>query len=774
MKNIMGIIYCLPLYDVGFIGTVLVVGFGIFGSWFCKNGKKTSIIWKRLNVTLFAIQLFLLFYLNLHDAIQESPSLNLRLFHTLRDAAVQTEMYRVMIMKGALYIPFGMTFSFLCKEKETTLKCIIKTIIAGLAWNTILEAAQFFLKCGNADIDSIIFGVLGCGVGCLSLVAFRFCIMLQNKDDSQGIENFKKILVKYETLIRFSIIIFLFLLLLIQVQAMAVSDTAMSVFQNVGLVAFNIGLMVVPIIFLCIFVSNEIGVLVGIVIFYFAWSIINYFVMLYHGSPLLISELQNIKTALSLIQGYSLKLDFIVGIRCMARFLIVLMLLCILYFLEKNSCRTKKNTRKIWGIILLLDLGFIFGSTYGDGIIKPRSTVGWSWEYAISEYGFFSCVFEDIQNMIDPYVKPDSYDSKILVDVDSEPPRIEDEYPDIILILNESFCDLSIYTDIQADQEYLSNFYDNENAIYGHAIVPEIGMTNNSEYELLTSNSMYLLRSNAPFNYVDLSGHNVVRYLKEFNYDTWGMHCGLETNYSRNTAYPELGFDKILLGADAFKKGLYGNRAWLDYDNYQDLIAQYESGGEAPRFLYMLTLQNHGSFEKNKSKWDTVHTKNDYEDLTDDVNEFLTSIALSADAFQTLTDYFAEVEREVIICMVGDHAPSFIIELPNSYNLSEDNKQIALRTVPYVIWSNFETEISDFSEYASITDLVPMILHTAGIPLDTYYQKILDLHNQVPVRTSSGIYMDKSEAAGAYAENSPYYSEITEYYCMEYHILTGK
>jgi phosphoglycerol transferase MdoB-like AlkP superfamily enzyme len=500
----------------------------------------------------------------------------------------------------------------------------------------------------------------------------------------------------------------------------------------------------------------------------------------YHGSPLVFSELQNASAAFDFIDSYSLKLDSVRGMNSVLRLLAVVLVLCLLMLLRKLEIEKKsekKSKRRLWVILLVLDIGFVIVGTCGDGLIKPRSTVGCIWSDAMRDYGFFSCVLEDIQDMIDPYVKPDGYDSESVEAIETGSVQDDNQdaqdYPDIIFILNETFCDLSVYTDIQTDSNYLEEFYNKSNAIYGKAVVSEVGVTNNSEYEFLTSNSMYLLRSNAPFNYVDLSGHNIVQYLNSFHYETWGMHCAKATNYSRDTAYPALGFDNIVLGTEYFIRNWNGNRAYLDSDNYQELIKQYESGGENPRFLYMLTYQNHGSFEQNDSELDTVHTINDYGDLTDDVNEYLSSISLTAQAFTELTDYFSEVDRDVIICMVGDHAPSFITELPNSYNLDEDEKQIAMRTVPYVIWSNFEMETSDYTEYTTITDLAPMVLNIAGIPLDTYYQELIDLHNQVPIRTSMGTYVDLLGNIESYSKGSKYYDEITKYYCMEYKILTN-
>ena len=43
----------------------------------------------------------------------------------------------------------------------------------------------------------------------------------------------------------------------------------------------------------------------------------------------------------------------------------------------------------------------------------------------------------------------------------------------------------------------------------------------------------------------------------------------------------------------------------------------------------------------------------------DQINEYLTSIKLSDEAFMYLVNYFKTIDRPVVICMVGDHSPAF-------------------------------------------------------------------------------------------------------------------
>ena len=386
-------------------------------------------------------------------------------------------------------------------------------------------------------------------------------------------------------------------------------------------------------------------------------------------------------------------------------------------------------------------------------------------------------MLEDAGHTLHPITEPEGYSLDFLTEVEIPEAQEADEKPDIILILNESFFDFGVYTDIKADTDYLSRFYGLEGAVYGYAVSPMIGGgTNNTEYELLTSNSMYLLNADAPFNYLDLKkGENLIRFLDSIGYETCGMHCATPTNYSRDKAYPALGFDHVILGKSQFETlQYYGNRPWLDADNYQDMIKTYECLGEEPRFIYLLTYQNHGGYEQNPSEFDKVHTNADFGEFTDDVNEYLTGVQMSAEAFRELTDYFSTSDRPVIICMLGDHAPSFISSIPSSTGMSDENREIAVRSVPYVIWANFEMHTDcGPADYASMVDLAPIILKSAGLPLTAYYQTILDLHKDIPVRTSQGTFMKEDGAIENIDPNREDCQKMMQYYYLEYNALNG-
>ena len=540
--------------------------------------------------------------------------------------------------------------------------------------------------------------------------------------------------------------------------------------RSIDVVAANILLICITNLIVLLMLQKWKATLTFTSFVFFLWSIANYYTIKFHGSPLYLSEFANARTAAAVAMNYRYRISD--SIVC------ILLLFCsALYLVIQNTSLLDEHQafgrRMIIRICVLSVFVLVTIPVYNLAIMKDRPWM--PWELSIEKCGFLLCTSQDMKKRSDPVYRPDGYETAELSQFDSFSAADPSDYPDIIVILNETFSDLNQYSDLNEDTDPLFAYKNIKNAVYGNAVIPGVGGgTNNSEYELLTSRSMYLLKSDAPFTYLakDLLQRSTVRYLAGFGYTTAAFHCASGQNYSRDTAYPALGFDIIRLGKDQFSYyGTNGKRAWLDSDNYRDMIDCYESMPNSPRFMYLLTFQNHGGYEQNDASLDTIHVQGDFGSLTDDLNEYLSSLQLSAEAFRSITDYFSEKERNVIVCMVGDHAPSFISELPAKKAMSFEESEIAKRTVPFVIWTNYDTEVSLYTEYASMVDLFPMLMHIAGIPQTAFFHYILDLHEQVPVRTSTNVYYTRDGRYGMLEEDDPYYNLIMQYYYMEYNSL---
>jgi len=504
----------------------------------------------------------------------------------------------------------------------------------------------------------------------------------------------------------------------------------------------------------------------------FIWSIVNHYVYLFHGTPLYLSALRSVNAAKDIMGNYDIVFSEKVMYILLCAFAVIVAIIVLFYMTRKRAYNKKKSRGYKIGV-LLANIVFIIVCFLGGISSAGGLKIGASWNAAIRNYGFLCCFIGDINNVLNPVECPKNYSVEQLKEKllrDEEQKTNVETSPSIILILNESYCDLGVETDI----DYMEPLSKLQNAVLGTGISSMVGGgTNNSEYELLTSNSMYLLRSEAPFNYLDMTNHsnNVVSYLEALGYTTAGMHCGLENSYSRQKAYPEMGFDDIYLGESQFTSNSYGNRKWLDSDNYSDLIHVYEEKRVEgkPQFIYMLTLQNHGGFEQNEERFDLVHAKDDFGDLTDDLNEYLTSVYMSNNAFIELTQYFSAIDEPVIVGMIGDHAPAMIGEVRED-NLSNASSG---REVPYIIWANYDVDYTNVGECITMTDFVPMIMDVIDFPMSSYYQAIRELHQVLPIRTSFGAYVDNEGNEFGYNEDNPYYEDLLDYYWMEYNSIVG-
>ena len=501
----------------------------------------------------------------------------------------------------------------------------------------------------------------------------------------------------------------------------------------------------------------------------------NYYVNTLHGSPLRISELKSFGTAMDVIGGF--RLDFPPLLQTMLVWTAVIVLLAVLSRTFLDAHRGKSFRLSCAGMLAaaaaVVAIGF-------SGSHRPE--IGFSWDYAANLYGYPACLVEDTIEYRTKFIKPEDYSEEKIDEIAARlAPRragAERRLPDVILILNETYYDPAVYQPLglKADADYMAFYHSLESAARGFAVVPN-GGTNSSEYELLTSNSKALINPSAPFNILELANTNsIVSYLETLGYETWAMHCQSGSNYSRAGAYSDLGFDHILFQDDFDYRDKYGNRYRTDSGDYKTLIDSYEASQSGPRFLFMLTYQNHGGYEQNEPEWDTVHTRTDLGEWTDDMDEFLTSMSMSDAALRELLDYFTDCGRPVVVIMAGDHAPAFVAEHASAYYADKTDDRscadhILMSATPYLIWCSFR-DVTQSPEYITLSDLVPMALNLSGVPLSRYYQTIVDLQREQSVHVSGVSMTASGRLIPADAAEDPN-SVLRTYLNLEYHNLVG-
>ena len=521
-------------------------------------------------------------------------------------------------------------------------------------------------------------------------------------------------------------------------------------------------------------------------------ALINYYTRDLHGSALMPQDILNLGTAAEVMGSYTLKITHDV-IKIALLFLPILAIA----FVQRRLCKGAPK-RASWpargvrvaGSALCVFLVMFFGY-FGPVTIKPKTTYGWAWQNTYYTYGYLAGTIEATSLMADPIIEPEGYSDAAAVEAFAKadgytgPATAEtaQDYPDVVLILSESFYDFDLVTDLQADTDIMPVTKNLPNSVYGHTISPHVGGgTNSTEYEMLTSNSLILMPSITPFNWLNLyNANSVVSYLKGLGYSTMAAHPYTNSNYQRDSAWLALGFDETHFQDDFPTQDRYGDRPYqTDSATYKDWEKLYEAMPEdKPRFSFLVSIQSHGDYDMNDASLDVVHAATDYGEYDKLMDEYLSCIKMTDAAVQELCDYFtAQYEktgRKVIVAMAGDHAPSFVTHVADPSFAAGNDLELLQRSTPFFIWANYPLEHTDAA--ISTTDplnrmdmvmLTPTLLQQAGLPLSDYYKYLLEMKQNTPVVTAANDYMKADGTTAKYGVDPALDAWVKGYLNLEY------
>ena len=521
-------------------------------------------------------------------------------------------------------------------------------------------------------------------------------------------------------------------------------------------------------------------------------ALINYYTRDLHGSALMPQDILNLGTAAEVMGSYTLKITHDV-IKIALLFLPILAIA----FVQRRLCKGAPK-RASWpargvrvaGSSLCVFLVMFFGY-FGPVTIKPKTTYGWAWQNTYYTYGYLAGTIEATSLMADPIIEPEGYSDAAAVEAFAKadgytgPATAEtaQDYHDVVLILSESFYDFDLVTDLQADTDIMPVTKNLPNSVYGHTISPHVGGgTNSTEYEMLTSNSLILMPSITPFNWLNLyNANSVVSYLKGLGYSTMAAHPYTNSNYRRDSAWLALGFDETHFQDDFPTQDRYGDRPYqTDSATYKDWEKLYEAMPEdKPRFSFLVSIQSHGDYDMNDASLDVVHAATDYGEYDKLMDEYLSCIKMTDAAVQELCDYFtAQYEktgRKVIVAMAGDHAPSFVTHVADPSFAAGNDLELLQRSTPFFIWANYPLEHTDAA--ISTTDplnrmdmvmLTPTLLQQAGLPLSDYYKYLLEMKQNTPVVTAANDYMKADGTTAKYGVDPALDAWVKGYLNLEY------
>lgn len=334
------------------------------------------------------------------------------------------------------------------------------------------------------------------------------------------------------------------------------------------------------------------------------------------------------------------------------------------------------------------------------------------------------------------------------------------DYPNIIVVMDEAFSDLSVLGDFDTNTDYMPFVHSlekgNENTITGYLNTSVCGgNTADTEFEFLTGNTMaFLPVGSIPYQqYIKSTTPSIASYLKSIGYATYAQHPYYGSGWNRDTVYPLLGFDNLSFMQD------YSNQRFVrkyisDETSFDKIIETYENKPDGqPAFIFNVTMQNHGGYTDTYYGFDNTVTADKLNNSA--LDQYLSLIKMTDEDLKSLIDYFSNVDEKTMVVFFGDHQPndtvasSVLAANGMDYN-NLSNEELKLRyQVPYVIWANYDIDEAT-GEDTSVNYLAANVLKAAGVPTNDYQSFLLKLNEEYPI--ISAVRTDKT--AGKTANNT--------------------
>ena len=513
--------------------------------------------------------------------------------------------------------------------------------------------------------------------------------------------------------------------------------------------------------------------LIAVMIF----GLVNHYVMEFRSTPFVPWDILSVNTAASVAGNY----DFTPSGRVIFVSILFLAMIFCVRFLRFRS-EWKLYARMISAALVVLVLcvfvnalqnddfktkhylyPFLFTPAYMTQVNGMLVTFAMNLEYiAVDRPADYHA--EDAKETLETYESSDTAENT-------------EDLPNIIVIMDEAFSDLSVVGDFETNEDYMPFVHSleqgNDNTVTGYLNVSVCGgNTANTEFEFLTGNTMaFLPAGSIPYQqYIKSETPSLAEYLSGLGYETYGMHPYNASGWDRDRVYPLLGFENTIF-FDDFTDKTFLRKYVSDDSDFKNIIQTYEQKDEGhPAFIFNVTMQNHGSYTDAYNNFTPDVTVTGADSFV--LEQYLSLMKRTDQALENLIDYFAGKKEKTIIVFFGDHQPADSVAAPvlalngkDANSLDSEDQRLRYQ-VPYVIWANYDIE-EGTGEDTSANYLAARVLQTAGVPTSAYQNYLLDLEKDYPV--ISAVRVEKAD--GTETNSKEEKKGLLQYQQLQYYSL---
>jgi len=350
-------------------------------------------------------------------------------------------------------------------------------------------------------------------------------------------------------------------------------------------------------------------------------------------------------------------------------------------------------------------------------------------------------------------VAPDEYSETYIAQSlkDYTSSKTQSQTPDVIVVMSEAFTDIRELKNTTFSQNPLVNYDEirsRENAVSGNIYTTAHGGgTVRTEFEVITGLTIdYLVNGTSPYLYVTRDLESYVSNYKNQGYKTTGIHTYDGKFYMRNEAYPLLGFDEFI-AQDAVVANYDEKyrRGYIIDDVFMDVVIDtLEKNTDTPNFIYGITMENHGAYDKSKEENIIVKVQNDRLDQAqlDSVTTYTQGVYYADLSLKKLVDYVDSREKPTVVVFFGDHKPALgayhaaynqagNVNISDGYD-TEENK--CIYSAQYLIYSNYDVDYGVLEQNTDISTyyLLTLIAKATGTNMTPYMQYLYDHFGSLP------------------------------------------
>lgn len=509
----------------------------------------------------------------------------------------------------------------------------------------------------------------------------------------------------------------------------------------------------------------------------------NYMKMSYRQEPIYPDDLKMI-TEIGLLKDMTGTMLFTVILAAAGT---VLGLFCWYMFRSLKKGRRFQLIRLTTLLVAIGLLGYISNFNNPDNLLRKAYNKTALWIPYSQKMNYYNTGFIGgfLYNLkVEPMDEPEGYSKAKIKEItekyqklaDEKNKAVEEESPNIVFVMSESFSDPSRLNGVEVSGEPLADYYEVADQTYSGNMLSQNygGGTANIEFEALTGFSMALFNAQLTTPYTMLVPKmdqlpSIVSALNAQSYQTTAIHPYNTSMYKREDVYQTLGFDQFISERTMTYTDTIENNPYIsDESAYKEVMTLLKEE-KAPQFIHLVTMQTHMPYN---GKYDRLGYSAEISDGsgTLDLENYLQDISYSSAALKQFTEELKNLSRRTLVVFWGDHLSGIY-----SDTIQAKNDKQTLHETQFLMFDS-KGKLEKQTTQDAITSpfyFAANLMEQTNQTTNGFYQLLLSLEQELPAFERELYYQNGQWYKEAQFNRSQ--QEIyDEYQLIQYDIVAGK